>query len=178
MKKTPARRFSSTTLAALACAACAWLVTGCVNAIDMSSSTPAQLNARTADGRSPALHSGDHFAFWLWRDEDNAWHLRTTTAGKSHRFQGRIHPVAPTAITELHVIGLEGGRHADQVAMVGPDVSVDFTTKGKEDGMDFKVSGEACLEFDLRIDGDGDPGKIFIGKSQTKPASAHFMLCP
>ena len=150
-----------------------------MNALQMSGSAPAQLNASVAEGRSPALHSGDHPAFWLWTDGEGAWHLRTTTARRSHRFQGRIHPVAPGAIVGLEGVGLEGGRrHADEIGMVAGDLALDFTTKGAEDGVDFHVSGNCCLEIDLRIDGDGDPGRIFIGPKQTRPGSAHFMLCP
>lgn len=76
------------------------------------------------------------------------------------------------------MVSAEGGRHGDEMGIVSGDLAFDFTTKGKEDGVDFHVTGASCLEFDLRIDGDGDPGKIFIGPKQTKPGSAHFMLCP
>ena len=154
-------------------------VAGCLNAIQMSHSTPAQLAMSVADGRPPRLHSGDHFAYWLWRDSDNLWHLRTTTARKSHRLEGRIHPVAPGTISELVGVALEGGRRrADGLGMVDGDIALDFTTKGEEDGLDFRFSGGAGLECDLRIDGDGDPGKIFIGQKQTKPDNSHFILRP
>src|SRR3954463_3875286 len=63
------------------------LVTGCISQIEIARAKPAQLKITVADGRSPALHSGDHFAYWIWR-EDDVWHLRTTTARKSRRFQG------------------------------------------------------------------------------------------
>ena len=164
---------------AMAIATCSLLVSGCVNAIQMSGSTPAQLNLSVADGRSPKLHSGDKFAYWLWRDSDDTWHLRTTTARKAHHFQGRIHPIPPGRISELAGVSLEGGRRrADGLGMVDGDIALDFTTKGDEDGLDFKFSRGECLELDLRIDGDGDPGKIFIGQKQTRPGSSHFMLCP
>ena len=154
-------------------------VAGCVNAIQMSRSTPAQLDISVADGRPPKLHSGDHFAYWLWRDSDNLWHLRTTTARKARHFQGRIHPVAPGTISELVGVALEGGRRrADGFGMVDGDIALDFTTKGDEDVLDFRFSGGAGLECDLRIDGDGDPGKIFLGQKQTKPGSSHFILYP
>ena len=164
---------------AVAIATCSLLVSGCVNAIQMSSSTPAQLNIGVADGRSPKLHSGDRFAYWLWRDSDDTWHLRTTSARKAHHFQGRIHPIPPGRISELAGVGLEGGRRrTDGLGMADGDIALDFTTKGEEDGLDFKFSRGECLELDLRIDGDGDPGKIFIGQKQTKPGNSHFMLCP
>lgn len=48
-------------------------LSGCVNAIEMSHSTVAQLSLGVANGRPPGLHSGDHFAYWLWRDGDGTW---------------------------------------------------------------------------------------------------------
>src|SRR4051812_33070024 len=82
---------------------------GCAaGGIQMSRTTPAQLNAAVANSRSPALHSGNHFAYWLWKDDDGSWHLRTTSARQQHRFQGRIHSATPGAITALTGIGLEG----------------------------------------------------------------------
>ena len=158
---------------------CLLVVSGCVNAIQMSRSTPAQLSVSVADGRPPGLHAGDHFAYWLWRDGDSMWPLRPPPKSPAQRIQGRIHPVLPGAITDLAGVGIEGGqRRSDGLGMVEGDIALDFTTKGGEDGLDFRFSGGACLEFDLRIDGDGDPGKIFIGQKQTKPERLHFMLCP
>ena len=154
-------------------------INGCVSAIEMSRSTPAPLNVKVSDGRPSGLHSGANFAYWIWRDGDGMWHLRTTTANKSRRFQGRIHAVAPGTISGLSEVSVEGSRRRiEGLRMVDGDIAFDFTTKGKMDGLDFRFIGESCLEFDLRIDGDGDPGKIFIGSRQTKPSSSHFTLCP
>ncbi|MES2694470.1 MAG: hypothetical protein V4773_13425 [Verrucomicrobiota bacterium] len=152
---------------------------GCMSAIEMSSSTPAELNMNVANDRSPALHSGAPYAFWVWRDADGLWHLRTTAKRTMHRFQGRIRPLSPAVISDVQPVSLEQSRRSDdKVGMVGRDLAFNFTTTEKNDGFDFRVTGSACIEFDLRLDGDGDPAHIYLGKDQTKPASAHFILCP
>src|SRR2546423_977678 len=89
------------------------LLTSCATGIQMSRTTPAQLSASAADGRSSSLHSGNHFAYWLWKEDDGTWHLRTTSARQEHRFQGRIHPMTAGSIEALVGVGLEGGgrRH-------------------------------------------------------------------
>src|SRR5438105_12831441 len=138
------------------------LLANCATGIQMSRTTPAQLSASAADGRSSSLHSGNHFAYWLWKEDDGTWHLRTTSARQEHRFQGRIHPMTAGSIEALVGVGLEGGgrRHrGDGMDMVEGDVVLDFRTKASEDGLDFQLRGNVCLEFDLRIDGDGAPGK-------------------
>ncbi len=150
-----------------------------VRPIQFSASTPTRLAASVADGRSAKLHSGNNFAYWLWRDTDGTWHLRSTASGKGHRFQGRIHADSPGALSIGALVSMEArGRHADDIGMVDGDIAFNLVTAEKEDGFDFRVARETCVEFELRIDGDGDPGKIFIGAKQTKPGSAHFLLCP
>src|SRR3954463_2866174 len=77
------------------------LLTSCATGIQMSRTTPAQISVTAADGRSPNLHSGDRFAYWLWKEDDGTWHLRTTSARQPHRFQGKIHPTTAGAIEAL-----------------------------------------------------------------------------
>ena len=180
MKTSSSRVFRPALGAVLALAACILLLTGCVNVVEMSRTTPAQLGAETANDRSPSLHSGDDFAYWVWKDSDGTWHLRTTAAvRKPHHFQGRIHPLTPGTIAGLTRIGLEDRRRrGDLLTMTDGDIAFAFFTRGDEDGLDFRLNGSAPLEFDLRIDGDGDPGKIYLGKNLIKPANSHFLLCP
>ena len=168
--------------AALALMLCALFFSACESGVQMARTTPARLSATVASTRSPALHSGNHFAYWIWKDDDGTWHLRTTSARVQHRFRGIIRPSLPGAIRALSGIGLEGpgrrGRGGDRLELVGSDVVFDFSTKDTEDGLDFQLVGNPCLEFDLRIDEDGDPGKIYLGKNQAKPDAPHFVLCP
>lgn len=62
--------------------------------------------------------------------------------------------------------------------MVDGDIAFNLVTEGNQDGFDFRVSTATCVEFELRIDGDGDPTRIHLGAAQTHPSSAHFLLCP
>jgi hypothetical protein len=157
----------------------ALILGGCVNAIEMSRSTPAQLAIRVAHGRPPALHAGSNFSYWLWRDSDGVWHLRTTTARHSRRFQGRVRALDGGSIKDLTSVSLDGGRRsADAIGMVAGDVAFDFITAGGIDGFDFRIEGASRLEFDLRINRNGDPGRIIIGQRQIKPSNSHFILFP
>lgn len=171
----------SLSLAAV-CLLAAALLTSCVepvHSIRMSESTPTRVNASLAAGRSNKLHSGAPFAWWIWQDGDGQWHLRTTAARQGKRFRGRIHVDAPGAIVQLTPVGMENRRgNHDEIGMVDGDIALNFTTHQNVDGCDFRLTGTGCLEFDLRIDGDGDPGRIYLGSSQAQPPSAHFLLCP
>jgi hypothetical protein len=168
--------------AALATLLCPLFFSACETGMQMSHTTPAQLSVSLASHRSPSLHSGNHFAYWIWKDDDGTWHVRTTSARVPHRFQGIIRPSLAGSIQALKGVGLENpgrrGRGGDRLEFVGGDVVFDFSTKDTEDGLDFQLVGNPCLEFDLRIDGDEDPGKIYVGKNQSKPGKAHFILCP
>lgn len=151
------------------------VLAGCVAGLDMSTSTPAQLSTAVATGRPTRLVSGANQSFWLWVDADGVWHLRSTTAGLKRRFQGRIRPAAGVTLTIAETTASEW---KDGVALQGADLVFDLITKGHQDGFDFRASGSDCLEFDLRIDGDGNPNRIYIGKDNRTPTNSHFTICP
>ena len=140
----------------------------------MAPSTPAQVSTAVLSGRPTQLRSGANQSYWLWTDADGVWHLRTTTAGVRRHFQGRIRPDAD--VTLALSSGMIGGGK-DAVALQGNDIVFNLETKGHQDGFDFRVNGDGCLEFDLRIDGDGNPGRIFLGKDNRTPANSHFLVC-
>lgn len=66
----------------------------------------------------------------------------------------------------------------DRVGMVGRALSFDFRTRSALDGFDLRLKGDACLEFDLRVDEDGTPRYVYLGKDKLNPDRSHFMLCP
>lgn len=147
----------------------------------MFGTTPAQLSASVAEGRSSDLHTGNPFGYWLWKEADGTWHLRTTAARQGHRFQGVIRPGVAGAIQALNGVNLSAGgrrRPSDALHLDGNDIVFDFITHQGLVGLDFQLVGKSSLEFDLRIDEDADPGKIFIGSTRTTPAKAHFILAP
>jgi hypothetical protein len=148
---------------------------GCASGIAMSTSTPATVATSVLAGRPTRLVSGATQSYWLWTDADGVWHLRTTTAGRRRHFQGRIRPDPDVS---LALAGSTIGEWKDAVALEGKDIVFNLETKGRQDGFDFRVSGGGCLELDLRIDGDGNPGRIFLGKDNLTPANSHFSVCP
>lgn len=171
-------RFPLLLLVPLVFAACATEAPR-VHLISFYPNTPERLSASVVDGRAPAMHAGAGFSYWLWRDTDGIWHLRTTSRGRRHLFEGRIHADSPGALSLVTTISQEtSGPDADQVGLVDGDLAFALRTKDKQDGFDFRVARDTCLEIELRIDGDGDPAKINLGAAQTKPTKSHFLLCP
>jgi hypothetical protein len=140
-----------------------------------ASSSPARLSAALASGRSPELATGNHRAFWIWRDDDGGWHVRTTSRRVAHRFQGTIRPSPGAEIVDLKPVNLDP---KDRLGLVGRALSLDWHTSRLIDGFDFRVQGDACLEFDLRLDDDGTSRYIYLGRDRTRPDAAHFLLCP
>src|SRR4051812_36514358 len=170
-----------TRLANLVLTLCLLLGTSCSSGIRMFSTTPAHSSTNVAEGRSPALHTGNPFGYWLWKEDDGTWHLRTTAARQAHRFQGMIRPSVAGSIQALSGVNLSPGgrrRSADVLRMDGSNIVFEFATHQGLVGLDFQVVGKSDLEFDLRIDQDADPGKIFMGKAQANPPKAHFILSP
>lgn len=144
----------------------------------------ARMSFASAQGRSPDLHSGRPFAYWIWRDDDGSWHLRTTASRQGRRFQGRVRSTSAGAIQALTGVGLDprGKRKragGDDLKMERGEIVFDFVTKDSIDGFDFQLVGaSACVEFDLRIDGDGDAGKILLGRHAVKPDQPRLVFCP
>jgi hypothetical protein len=140
-----------------------------------SSSNPARLSTSIAAGRSPDLATSTFRAYWIWHDEDGVWHVRTTARRVGRQFRGVVRPMTGGEITDMQGVGITGD---DRLGMVGRTISFDWRTRSSIDGFDFRLKGDACLEFDLRIDGDGTATYIYLGKTAAKPERAHFLLCP
>jgi hypothetical protein len=156
----------------------ALLLGGCETSappIQMPSSTPGGIQVANAMGRPQGLSSGAHMGYWVWKDQDAVWHVRTTSARVRHHFEGKIHPFPGTAIFNLQAISHE---RDDRLDMVGGDISFMFRPRENIDGIDFQLTGPDALELDLRIDDDGDPTHIFIGERQRQPANSHFIISP
>ncbi len=154
----------------------ALLLSGCAGErIEMATSTPSQVSASAAAGRAKELRIGARRAYWVWKDVDGVWHVRTTAGRNGRGFKGAIRPLPGATLADIKPVGL--GPNAE-LETIGRMLTFKFRTKGGMDGFDFRVNGEACLECDLRIDDDGDPAHIYIGEKQQRPESEHFMLCP
>jgi hypothetical protein len=128
-----------------------------------------------ADGRPKGLKDGAPEAVWIWHeDHGKFWHVRTTTKKFLHRFTGAVYGDGGP-ITELKLTGLE---YNDKIKAVQKGIGFDFETKGHEDGFDFKVAGNHCVRFQVKVDGKAEPKLVNIGATDAHPPHWHFKLCP
>jgi hypothetical protein len=140
-----------------------------------SMGAPVQLPAGLADGSSRRLAGGAATAYWVGQKKSGEWYLRTTAKGERHRYQGRIRPAQGAHLSAIEPTRVE---HSDRMRLSGSDIVFDFTTAGDVDGFDFRVSGNSCVEFDLRIDGAPMADAILLGAREQRPVNAHFYACP
>ena len=126
----------------------------------------------TATGKPPNLAGGEG-GVWIWRDA-RSWHLRTTTQGKQHMFSGTVTGKGKP-ITGVQSARVETG---DKIRSADGKVDFDLTTTGQADGFDFSVEGNACVNFDLTIDGTQAPHRIMVGQAEQHPQAARFTACP
>ena len=148
---------------------------GKMEIVEMDSTSPIQMASGLADSKPPHAHAGAAMSYWVWQAPRNEWHIRSTTAHQLHRFQGRIRPLQSASLTNLKATRLEWG---DRMRLEGRDIAFDFSTQGGEDGFDFTLNGNACVEMDLLIDSSPHPKLVVIGKGEQNPASNHFIVCP
>jgi len=132
-------------------------------------------------GRPPQLRAGAPAQFYVWRD-DAGWHIRSTTAANPHTFQGTVRAIGGTfASMELpQTEGKKGKPKTRDAWVISADkqtLAIELRTRGRIDGCDFHLSRDVrYLDFDLRIDGESHPERIFIGKEGSHPAGAMFKL--
>ncbi|MBK8254061.1 MAG: hypothetical protein IPK82_15525 [Polyangiaceae bacterium] len=132
------------------------------------------LPASTADDRPAGFQETSGPGFWVWRGPKDGWHVRTTTGGKQHNFMGEIAVRGSGVMTDLRANKTELN---DRVRGNPSGAAFEFKTAGFQDGIDFKVDPGSCLEFDLKMDGKGQPNHIYIGGRQVNPDSHWFKLC-
>lgn len=133
-----------------------------------------QMPPGSAAGRSARLKPGEHMALWLGRTASGEYFLRTTTKSASHRFQGRIRALNGD-VTNFRATRMD---HKDRFRPDGQDIVFDITTQADEDGFDFGVTKNACVEVWARIDGKPDHEHVLVGEKEAHPASHHFVVCP
>lgn len=138
---------------------------------------PAQggpLQPHGVNGRPPHLQANAPAAYWIWRSPDGAYHLRTTTAGRRHTFAGQV-AASRGAVTNVTSTRVESG---DKIQLEDGRVRFELVTDGHVDGFDFTVGDKGCARFDLRLDDQDRPDRIFVGQHEQHPASGRFEVCP
>lgn len=128
-----------------------------------------------ADGRPKGFKENAAEAVWIWHeDKGKSWHVRTTTKKLLHRFTGIVAGEGGP-ITELHLTKTEWN---DKIRATQKGIGFDFETQGHDDGFDFKVAGNHCVRFAVKVDGKPAPGVINVGAGDAHPSQSHFKLCP
>jgi hypothetical protein len=143
-----------------------------IEEVTVPAQPPAELAKGVEEGRPAGFHDGAPEGYWVWHD-GASWHLRTTTAHREHRFQGRVW-VGKGEVTDVRPSHLELN---DRFRRKGNAMFFDFRTKGHEDGFDFRIADGECAHFNLLVDGAGHPDKIDIGASDVHPPHHVFRLC-
>jgi hypothetical protein len=137
------------------------LVTGCATA---------HPPPRISPGR-PYFAPGAPEAYWVWHDEAG-WHLRTTTAGRAHRFHGTVVALGGQ-ITDARPSRVE---MREQIRMSPGGISFDMITQGGEQGFDWHVSS-GCNRFEIFVDGAPRPGLVRLGGPSEPPRHIPFDRC-
>jgi hypothetical protein len=126
------------------------------------------------EGKPKGLEPGAPAAFWIWRNAQGIWKVRTTTAKKLHEFRGRVEGVQKP-IGKVKPSRLEYGDHIRRGAQ--HEIIFKFATKGNIDGFDFRAPAGTCIRFDLMLDRGATAKRVFIGKNAVSPKTNHFILC-
>src|SRR4051812_35330657 len=123
-------------------------------------------------GRPTQLDSGNDRAYYIWTDDDDSFHLSTTTALEPHRFHamirsdGEIENVDQTRLEDGDSYRLLDGGHL---------LVVDFATNGHIDNIRWDVKGGTFTHFNLDVDGhDIDADRIFLGHDNQNPQRSEF----
>ncbi len=117
----------------------------------------------------PYFVAGSPEGYWIWRDRQG-WHLRTTS-DVPRRFQGSVETVGGQVSTVRPVGRAEGGVHRE-----GANIEFDYQASGGEQGFDWTASS-GCSRFDLYIDGETRPLRVFLGGIDTSPNRVPFAVC-
>jgi hypothetical protein len=126
----------------------------------------------------PKFEAGGAARVAIWHD-GGVWNLRATS-GKKAQFNGRVEVDEGTVNVAFE--GLEKTKklkYADWVVPLPKKRGFEFqiVTSGKIDGFTFKPSANAKeVSFQIRVDQDNNPKKIFVGASGGHPATADFIL--
>jgi hypothetical protein len=130
-------------------------------------------------GEPEGLKKGITECFKVWHNADG-WHVRVVNGkgSRDHRYQGTI--TVENGVVESissHLANKNGAESQWKHGAKKNEISFDFTTFEREDGINFKASkGASSVRFSLMIDGKEVPNQIFVGKRGDNPASSTFVV--
>lgn len=124
-------------------------------------------------GVPTAFRPGSSMGIFIWQDH-NGWHLRTTTKGSSHSFSGTIR--TDGNFSRASSVGTED-KDKVRVASDREKINFSFDTAGGVDGIDFRLSNDSNVKFELYIDGRQAPVRyIFLGQGNDHPNDNTFQI--
>ncbi|MFL5263099.1 MAG: hypothetical protein ACJ79E_17835 [Anaeromyxobacteraceae bacterium] len=123
--------------------------------------------SRMPDGRPP-FAAGAPEGYWIWQDA-RGWHLRATS-DVPRRFHGVVESV-DGSVAEVRAVGVRRGVSPGEDA-----IAFDWQSSGAEQGFDWAASDD-CARFELYIDGDTRPLRVFLGGGEQSPARVPFAVC-
>jgi hypothetical protein len=121
----------------------------------------------------PEIKAGDNLAYMIWRD-DHGWHLRWTTVKQRRNFSGTLHAVGGTFVN-AKAVSME--KKEDRISISPDHIKFNaFTAKG-QDGIDFHLGPRTrAVRFELFIDGESRPDRVFIGGAAEHPPGNPFEI--
>ena len=128
----------------------------------------------------PKKAQGPRYLIW---HADGRWHLRTRASAETFTFRGTITVQEGKVAKIENFDDLENKRRGKKVQDVGKlnavrdRIAFEFRTSTYEDGFDFTLGpGATALEFDLKIDDEPAPEKVYLGKKGANPPKGKFLL--
>lgn len=119
---------------------------------------------------NPDFEHGQGMGYWLWRDKDGL-HLRTTTHGVEHDFNGVIRTADNSTFVDVKPYRLEDKGSNDDRLHIDSDkdtIRFHFDTWDGTDGVDFRLNGRAfCVE--LENNGHEATDATHLGQYELKP---------
>lgn len=130
-------------------------------------------------GEPEGLKKGVTECFKVWHNADG-WHLRVVNGKgtRDHHYQGTITVENGVIESISSSLAKKNGEESQwKHGAKKNEVSFDFATPEKEDGINFKASkGASTVRFTLKIDGKEMPDRVFVGKRGDNPDSTTFTL--
>jgi hypothetical protein len=148
------------------------LATACVSvarAQDVPAPDPQPTAYLSLEGQPPAYRPYAPLSYFLWHD-GAGWHLRATTSGHFHNFNGVIR--AQEGVSDVRPLD-----PSISLQLAQNQIQFGFSVAGGEKGFDWQSPGAGCAQYNLMIDGQDRPGKVTVGYSQGHPNYGGFELC-
>jgi hypothetical protein len=118
----------------------------------------------------PAYKPGVDLGYFIWKNADGSWHIRSSSDGVKRHFDATI----TTDGFFTDVASIKFGDH-DNHSWDSQVIMYHAVTISGQDGLKFKTTGTQVL-FDLKLDGVYLPTAVHIGRHSILPASLPLTL--